>query len=260
MFVTTSFHPGTIETQEARELAALLEIPYVKRERHSLPELFAQMGESRAVVVTKQGWRVEEKQGLPFFFHPNMSALRIKQLLNGDRDAMVDSAELRPGDQVLDCTLGMGADAIVAAFAVGEEGKVVALESEPVIAAIVKRGLETYQTDRNALNEAMRRVEVIQADYRSYLPQCQDDSFDVVMFDPMFRETVRASTAMQQLKPLANPHPLDEGAVREALRVARRAVLLKERPKGGEFARLGFEIVKSSSNFAWGVIRKGGGR
>ncbi|PRZ15457.1 putative SAM-dependent methyltransferase [Laceyella sediminis] len=258
MFVTTSFHPGTKEIQEARYLSALLGIPYVKRERHSLPGLFAQTGESRAVIVTKQGWRVEEEQGQPFFFHPSMSALRIKQLLNGDPDAMVECAGLKPGDRVLDCTLGMGADAVVAAHVVGDEGQVVALESQPVIAAIVKHGLKTYETDRKALHRALRRVEVVQADYRNYLPLCQDNSFDVVMFDPMFRETVQASNAIQQLKPLANPEPLDERSVREAIRVAKRAVLLKERPKGGEFARLGFEIVKSSSSFAWGVIRKGG--
>lgn len=256
MFVTTSFHPGTKEIEEARDLSALLNIPYVERERHSLPELFKQTGQSRAVIVSKQGWRVEGEQGQPFFFHPNVSALRIKQLLNGDRDAMVETGQLRLKDEVLDCTLGMGADAIVASFAVGEEGKVVALESEPVIAAIVRQGLKTYETDRKALNEAMRRINVIHADYRSYLPSCPDNSFDVVMFDPMFRETVRTSTAMQQLKPLANPEPLDRESVREALRVARRAVLLKERPNGGEFARLGFTIAKVSSHFAWGVIRK----
>jgi 16S rRNA (guanine1516-N2)-methyltransferase len=148
----------------------------------------------------------------------------------------------------------------VASYVVGEKGRVVALESEPVIAAIAGHGLQTYRTGRKALNEAMRRVEIVQARYQTYLKQLEDQSFDVVMFDPMFRETVKQSSAMQMLKPLANPEPLDPESVAEAVRVARRAVLLKERPKSGEFERLGFTIVKASSNYAWGVIRKGGYR
>ncbi|MBH8598332.1 class I SAM-dependent methyltransferase [Thermoactinomyces sp. CICC 10523] len=239
------------------ELAASLGVRYISRERASLPDLFQQTGLERAVIVTKKEWRYEDKEGNQFFFHPNMSALRIKQLIGGDTDAMVSVAGMREGDRVLDCTLGMGADSIVASFAVGPSGRVVALESEPVIAAIVKHGLHSYQTQRKELDRAMRRVEVIQSDYRTYLKQCADESFDIVMFDPMFRETVKASAAMQQLKPLANPAPLDQESVAEAVRVAKKAVLLKERVKSGEFERLGFVVAKESSQFAWGVIRKG---
>lgn len=222
-----------------------------------MEDLFRRLREREAVIVTKNEWRYENADGHTFSFHPNMSALRIKHLAQGQADPLVACAGLKMGDQVLDCTLGMGADAIVSAFAVGKQGRVVALESQPVIADLVKHGLETYKTDRTTLREAMRRIEVIQADYREYLQKLPDASFDVVMFDPMFRETVRASAAMQALKPIANPDPLDAESVQEALRVARRAVLLKERPQSGEFERLGFTIAKKASHYAWGVIRKG---
>lgn len=258
MFVTTSFHPGSKELHEARYLASYLGVPFVKRGRDSLADLFVRTGKNEAVIVAKQGWRYENQEGHQFFFHPNMSALRIKHLIKGEPDPLVTSSGMQPGDHVLDCTLGMGADAIVSSFVVGEKGKVVGLESQPVIAALVKQGLQTYQTDREYLNRAMRGIEVIQADYRSYLRECRDQSFDIVLFDPMFRETVQASAAMQALKPLANPAPLDKGSVEEAVRVARKAVLLKERPRSGEFERLGFQIVKEASNYAWGVIRKEG--
>ena len=260
MFVTTSFHPGDQECDEAKKLACDWNVPFVKRGRQSLQALFIETKSDQAVIVSKDGWRYEDQEGNSFFFHPNMSALRIKHLANGEPDSMVTVAGLKKGDHVLDCTLGMGADSIVASFVVGEKGRVVALESEPVIAAIAGHGLQTYRTERKALNEAMRRVEVVQARYQSYLKQLKDQSFDVVMFDPMFRETMEQSSAMQMLKPLANPDPLDQESVQEAVRVARRAVLLKERPKSGEFERLGFTIVKASSNYAWGVIRKGGHR
>jgi hypothetical protein len=96
---------------------------------------------------------------------------------------------------------------------------------------------------------------VIQADYRHFLRTLPDRSFDIVMFDPMFRQTILESTAMQMLRPLANSEPLDEASVREAVRVARRVVLFKERPESGEFERLGFTKARESSQFTWGVIR-----
>lgn len=255
MFVTTSFDPGHKEIQEARFLASHLGIHFVQRNRDSLPDLFRRAGKKEAVIVTKQGWRYENEEGHTFFFHPNMSALRIKHMLKGEPDPLVACSGMQPGDHVLDCTLGMGADSIVSSFAVGETGRVVALESQPVIAILVRHGLQTYETKRDSLNQAMRAIEVIETDYRPYLRQCPDQSFDIVYFDPMFRETVKASAAMQALKPIANPEPVDEASVQEAVRVARKAVLLKERPKSGEFERLGFQKVKEASNYAWGLIR-----
>lgn len=216
-------------------------------------DLYQRLNRSQAVIVAKNGWRYEDRAGNRFAFHPNMSALRVKHLQNGEKDIMVECSGMTAGDDVLDCTLGMGADAIVSSYVVGKRGKVVALESQPVIAAIVKQGLATYETDRQALKEAMRAIEVIEEDYRAYLPLLADRSFDIVMFDPMFRQTVKGSKAMQQLKPLANPSPLDPQSVAEAVRVARKAVLLKERRGSPEFERLGFSVVKESSRYAWGI-------
>lgn len=258
MFVTTSFQPTSKQVEQAKALATKWKVLYVERQRDSLEDLYKRVRDDEAVVITKTEWRYQHISGHTFAFHPNMSTLRIKHMKQGQIDSMVACAELKPGDHVLDCTLGMGADAIVSSFVVGREGKVVALESQPVIAELVKYGLKTYETKRNELQEAMRRIEVIQADYRVYLKQLSDDSMDIVFFDPMFRETVQASKAMQALKPIANPEPLDVKSLQEALRVARRAVLLKERPQSGEFERLGFSIAKKSSHYAWGIIRKEG--
>lgn len=256
MIVSTSFHPDNELIEEARQLARDLAVPYIVRKRDSLPDLLKRAKSDEVILVTKKGWRYEREDGHIFHFHPSTSALRIKNLARGESDSLVKYAELQSGDQVLDCTLGMASDAIVASYSVGETGRVVGLESQPVLALMVQQGLQTTVTHRTRLDAAMRRVEVICQDYRQYLPNLEVNSFDVVIFDPMFRETIKASSAMQVLKPLANPTPLDEESVRHAIRVARRGVLLKERPKSGEFERLGFAIVKESSQFAWGVIRK----
>lgn len=256
MFVTTSIQPTPEQVEEAKRLARKLQVPYRYRRRDSVRKLLDRVKESEVLIVTKSEWRYQHRNGHTFFFHPNMSALRIKHIADGKPDPLVEVASLRTGDVVLDCTLGMGADSIVASYVVGESGRVIAIESQPVIAAIVEQGFQTYQSDRKRLVDAMRRIEVRLGSYQELLPNFPDQSVDVVMFDPMFRETVKESQAMQALKPLANPSPLDEASVQEAKRVARRSVLLKERPNSGEFERLGFEIAKVSSQYAWGIWRR----
>lgn len=240
-------------TSQAIALSKRFNCPYLARERNSIEDLFEHYNLYRAIIVAKNGWRYQDRQGNRFAFHPNMSALRIKQLQNGQKDLMVECSKMTEGDAVLDCTLGMGADAIVSSFVVGKKGKVVALESQAVIAAIVEHGLATYETDRKELKRAMRAITVVHADYRTYLPTLEDNSFDIVLFDPMFRKTVQKSIAMQQLKPLANSDPVDSKSIQEALRVARKAVLLKERRGSPEFKRFGFQVVKEASTYAWGV-------
>jgi hypothetical protein len=187
-----------------------------------------------------------------------MAIPRIKQLRQGNPDPLVTVSGMCPGDQVLDCTLGMGADAIVSAFVTGQT--VIGLESQTIIAELVAHGLKTYPAKNEGLKKAMRSIKVIGTDYRTFLPRCADRSYDIILFDPMFRETVRASSGVQPLRLLANLEPLDPETVRHAVRVARKTVVLKERPQSGEFERLGFEIVKQSARFALGVIRVKGGR
>lgn len=257
MFVTTSYRPSEKETSEAQQLAAKLRIPYIERGQETLSGLYRREQLTAAFVIAKGSWRYQEQSGYQFVFHPNMSLLRMKQIQNGQTDTMASCASLTEGDEVLDCTMGMGADAIVASAVVGSVGKVVALENRLVIATIVKQGLKTYQAKDTQLMDAMRRIQVLQADYRVYLPNCPDASFDVVLFDPMFRETIKESAAMQQLKPLADPTALDLKSVQEATRVARRVVLLKERRGSSEFARLGFTVIHEASGFAWGMRRSG---
>jgi 16S rRNA (guanine1516-N2)-methyltransferase len=255
LFVSTSFHPSTEVLQEAKHLASSLDIAYVERRKDSLSRLFQRTGKDEVILISQQGLRYENSSGHSFFFHPNLSILRIKQLIKGGVDSLITCSGMQSGDEVLDCTLGMGADAIVSSFVVGQTGKVIALESQPVIATIVSKGLQTYPTDCEPLRQAMRGIEVVQSDYRSYLEKCPDRSFDILLFDPMFRQTVIPSGAIQALKPLADPRPLDAHSVKEAVRVARKAVLLKERVHSGEFERLGFPIIKKSSRYAWGIRR-----
>ncbi len=254
LFVTTSYDPTTKETEKAVALATSLSTIYVHRERASLGHLFGQYIAESALIVSKKGLRYENRAGQSFFFHPNLSVIRLKQWERGENDAMIQASQLTKGDQVLDCTLGMGSDAIVASFVVGDTGKVVALESEAVISQIVDNGLKEYESGHSKIDEAMHRIEVVHTNYQEYLDKCPTNSFDVVMFDPMFRKTVTGSNAMHSLKTIANSTAVDAASIEQALRVARRSVLLKERRNSYEFKHLGFTIVHRSSSYAWGVI------
>ncbi|PTM58892.1 putative SAM-dependent methyltransferase [Desmospora activa DSM 45169] len=257
VFVTTTRRPRPDDERWAATIAERIGAPVLNRENRSLAALFREQGAEAAVVVGPEGARWENSAGDRFRFHPNLSALRVKELRQGGRDALVQVAQLQPGDQVLDCTLGLGADAIVASYVTGASGRVVGLESQPVIAALVEYGLDRYPASSSALAEAMKRIEVNIADYREYLSQCPDQSFDVVWFDPMFRRTVTRSSGIQPLKTLANPAPLDQRSVTEACRVARRRVILKERRGSEQFERLGFRVEKEASHHAFGVIDVG---
>ena len=197
--------------------------------------------------------------GGEFFFHPGLAVLRIKEIISGKTDQMIKSLDLGPGDTLLDCTLGLGIDAIVASHVAGTRGRVVGLEASPVVACLVKYGLASYKEATPELIEAMRRVEVVRADHFTYLHNSRPGSFDVVYFDPMFRRARPKSSTISALRPLARGGPLKPETVSLALQVARRRVVIKERSGSEEFRRLGCQEVSGRryAPVAYGVLEKG---
>jgi len=237
----------------ARELGALA----VPRDERPLTGVLAEYGAGFAVVVQKQGLVLSDGR-TSVFFHPGMAHVRIKQLAAGETDRMVETMGLGPGMTVLDCTLGLGSDAIVAAFVTGPDGRVTGLEAVGPLAFLVRYGLKHYLA-AGRVGEAMARIEVLGADYRAVLPRLPDASYDVVYFDPMFRRPVFHSSGIAPLRKLAEAAPLERGAVEEALRVARCRVVMKERRDSPEFDRLGFRVAGGGkhSSVAFGVRETG---
>ncbi|WP_339279957.1 class I SAM-dependent methyltransferase [Paenibacillus sp. FSL W8-1187] len=260
MIVTTTDQPSADMLATAARLAEELGARLEPRRRRTLGQLAAQAGDRELLVVTSTQLRYyggpEEP---PFYFHPSMAYVRVKRLRKGEPDPLVELAGVRPGDRVLDCTAGLAGDAIVFAYAAGPEGEVTALESEPVLHAVVRDGLRTYETELPDVTAALRRIRAVRADYAEHLRSLPDDSFDIVYFDPMFRDPVHESSSIGPLRGLANPEPLHPDAVREAMRVARRAVVLKETNHSPEFGRLGFVRCPGNKTSAvgYGVITIG---
>lgn len=257
LIVTTAQRAGGVMASKAAEIAGRLKVPFIERKKTPL-DIISRGWQDNILVVASTGLKLVTAQG-SIAFHPSMSKLRIKNLSRGEEDALIKAMDISLGSTVLDCTLGMGADAIVAAFVTGPAGRVVGLESIPVMAAIVQDGLAHYVDEESCLNDAMRRVEVICQDHLEYLAAQPDNSFDAVYFDPMFRRPLHRSSSMEPLRGIANPAALNPDSVREAIRVAARRVVVKETRNSGEFARLGFRRVTGGkySPVAYGVIIKG---
>ena len=116
--------------------------------------------------------------------------------------------------------------------------------------------MKNFSEDSPHILSAMRRVEVINADCADFLKTCADKSFDAVYFDPMFRRPVKSSSGLNPIRPLADNRPLTEEIIREACRVAKCRVVMKEHSGSAEFSRLGFKVADGGkySSVAFGVI------
>lgn len=239
----------------AENTARKLNLKFVEREDFSTDYLKKIYGAENILIAKKNSLNLLTENG-ELFFHPNTAHLRIKNLRNGEGDRLINAGKISAGMKILDCTLGLGSDAIVESFAVGESGKVIALEINPVIAEIVRHGMKNFSADNEFVLNAMRRVEIITADYNEFLKNADDNSFDVIYFDPMFRHALNKSSGINPIRPVANKKPLTVEAVREACRVAKNFVIMKENSRSTEFERLGFKIADGGkySSISFGVI------
>jgi 16S rRNA (guanine1516-N2)-methyltransferase len=220
---------------EAREAAKRHGLPLLEREEWSLPELCRRTG-VEALVVLGGGGVSLFFDGAEHRYHPGMGALRAKRLALGEgatAEPFLAAMELKAADHVLDCTFGLGGDALVAAEAVGPGGRVVGLEASPVLATWTAEGL------RRLPLAAARRIEVHCQEHGAFLRSLPDRSFDVVFFDPMVRRALAQAPSFDVVRRFGSPSPLDPAALAEARRVARRWVVVRDGAPGRDLARLG---------------------
>jgi 16S rRNA (guanine1516-N2)-methyltransferase len=245
--VTTPLRPSAAEEDAARTAAARHRLEYAPRGNRPVARVVADAGADALLLLstrhatlvvgeTKASWSA------------GMAALRAKRVARAlagdgptnDHDPFTEAADLRAGDAVLDCTLGLAADALVAAVAVGPAGRVVGIESSPALAAWVAEGLA-----RSGV-EAAGRVEVRAGDHAAILAALPERSFDVVVFDPMFRHAQAEPGGFEVVRRLADARPLSPEALARARRVARRWVVVKDGAPGWDLARLGLTPLPSA--------------
>ncbi|RNC28819.1 MAG: Ribosomal RNA small subunit methyltransferase J [Candidatus Dichloromethanomonas elyunquensis] len=202
---------------------------------------------------------VLEHNDQTFFFHPSMALLRMINILRGEGDRFLQASGIVTGDHFLDATMGLASDALIASWAVGEKGKVIALESSPLIYILVQEGLSRIEkicpsSIRNkdkeeawiCLCQASSRIQTVCCDHALFLKELPHSSMDVIYFDPMFRTTIGKSSSIKPLKNLSYQGALRKETISQALGVARKRLVLKEKRNGGEFERLGFTMLEGS--------------
>lgn len=255
--VTTAGRPDELSEKLAKFVCETLEIEFVPRQKRSVAALSREL-QANVIVAGKNRYEYYAKgANAPFFFHPNSAAFRLKRVARGEMEPLLEACQLKEGNSFLDCTLGMGADSMLAAFAVGAQGKVVGLETNRNIAFIVKHGMQTYDTTKLPLTTCMRQIEVVHAEAVEFLRQQPADAFDVVYMDPMFEETIEEANNFEALRQAGSHLALTAEWMQEALRVAKKRVVLKAHYQSDYFECYGFQrFARQTAKFHYGVIEK----
>lgn len=257
MFVTTAGRTNEIMTANAKAIALELKADFVPRKKRSVSAL-QQIVKDDCLVVGKDRLELfplgaEE----PFFFHPNSAMFRIKRLMKGESDPLIEAAKLQEGMSFLDCSLGLGSDSIVAGFVVGDSGSVTGIEARHELAYLVKNGLKTWDSGYDAINLAMEKIKVLHGYSLDVLKSLEENSFDCVYFDPMFDESILESDGIRGLTHFAIYDGLSQEFVQQAVRVASKRVVLKDHFRSRRFEVFGFSVYKrKTAKFHFGVIEK----
>jgi hypothetical protein len=240
--VTVSARGGLRTLAYARARAEAWELPWLDRPPHGgLGQLF--QGTARALLVHGgKGWVLMDALG-QLRFTPGMAAVRIKRLIAGTQqpDFLVRLGELRPGDVVVDGTLGLAADALVCAHVVGPSGRVIGIEAARALYLLVSEGLEARSVPATSC-----RIDARFGDARQVLDAMPAGSADCVLLDAMFERPRVGAPAFEMLRRFAVQQPLGQPLIDAARRVARRWVVIKIGRHGRELKRLGINPVPAT--------------
>ncbi|KOP83138.1 class I SAM-dependent methyltransferase [Cytobacillus solani] len=257
MIITTAGRTNEEMTRQAIKVAQNLDGRFVERKKRSV-QMIQQVEKEDCIVVGKERlelYPIDELE--PFFFHPNSAMFRVKRLMKGEHDPFVDAARLHAGKTLLDCTLGLASDSIVASFIIGREGKVTGIEGNPYLGYIVKNGLQSWVSGIQEVDQAMKRIQVKNNMTLPFLKSIPDQSYDCVYFDPMFEEHILESDGIKALSRFAIYEEMTEQVIEEAKRVAKECVVLKDHFRSPRFERFNFHVHKrKTAKFHFGVLEK----
>jgi Putative SAM-dependent methyltransferase len=257
MFVTTAGRANQQMIEKAMEIADRLAVPYIPRRKQSIQTIQKETN-SECIVVGKERLELFSLGAeQPFFFHPNSAMFRIKRLANGEHDPFAEAAQLTMGMTLLDCTLGLASDSIVASYLVGDDGMVTGTEGQKYLAFMVAEGLKTWDSEISDMNRAMTRIQVVHSHALEYLKSVPDNSVDCVYFDPMFDEAILESDGIKALGQIALYDDLNEETIEHAVRVTNHRVMLKDHYKSKRFEKYGFHVLRrKTAKFHYGYLEK----
>ena len=248
MIITTPLKYNDTLLEEVKELGRYYNIPFLYRGKISAKKLVEKYSE--VLVVGKEKVQLNKKNG-NFTYHPNFSQVRLKRILKGESDPFLDATNLTVGDKFLDCTMGLASDSIIASVVTDD---VTALESTLGVYLVVTIGMSKYRYTLPELEHASKVIKTHHINAYNFLKEQQDDSYDVIYFDPMYEEDVN-SEGIEGLKHYADNSELTEVIIEEAKRVASKRVVLKAHFNSPLFKRFKFmQCVRKSTVSHYGVI------
>ncbi len=257
--VTVSQKATVEERKEAEAVAKCLALPYEERRERSLPTMQKIYGADDILVITKKGPQLYTGEGKEHTFHLSMAQLRLLRLQRGGVDHLAEAVGDEPLESFLDCTVGLGADSLIVSYVHPECPRYIGLEGVPALAYITNYGCRHFTHKEHAVTAALRRLQIVAMRYEQFLAQQRENSIDVIYFDPMFEVPVKESPQFTGLRGHLVESGFTADTLRRALAVARRKVIVKERP----FAQL-FQTMRPTrllggkySRVAYGVYEKG---
>jgi len=245
MIITTAFDETPLLLKQAKQLADEFSIEFVSRNKRTIKAMLESVDSQIFVTNSLRGLSFYELGKEEVFFHPNMAKQRINQLKNQRIDSMIQACGLETGMTFFDGTAGLLADSLVASF-VG--ANITACEKSFPLYLILREGIKFYQENHPEMAKLFERITLIHKDNLEVLKKLPDESFDVVYFDFMFDSTIQTSIGIQVIKSAACADWLSQVHVKEALRVAKRCVVVKSTfHRKEELLDLGFEIRKENT-------------
>ncbi|KMJ59671.1 hypothetical protein AB685_02020 [Bacillus sp. LL01] len=256
MIVTTAGRTNEQMIQTARKIANDLGYHYYQRNKKSIGAISEERQQDVLVIGKNryEWYRLGEAD--PVFFHPNTAAFRAKRWQKGEVEPFLLATDLNTGMSFLDCTLGLASDSIMASMATGEHGQVTGVEGNKLLAYLVKTGLKNWESDIGQMNEAMKRIKVLEGKHQHILTSLPENSFDVVYFDPMFENQIKESNGISPLRKVAVYDELTEQTILDAKRVARNRIVLKDHWQSERFGKFGFTVNKrKTAKFHYGYLK-----
>lgn len=245
--VTTSLKASGALKARAEQRAAEWGLPYFERRKLGMFAVFEHV--DAALIFAAKGVYVATADG-QLRPHLSTAAIRLRHIAAGESDPLIRAGDLGPGDHVIDCTYGLGRDAVVAAHIVGNTGSIIGLEASTALFHMANENRPLAEFD-GAIDIEPAAIELVHADARTWLAEAAPDSSDVVLIDPMFENPKTSDASFSLLRLLADETPLDEAWVRSAQRVARRCVVVKTGRWAPWFDEVGLVEVHSHSNARW---------
>lgn len=253
--VTTSLKLKQDEQQMAMQFAHFHAMDFLPRNGKSLKNYFERY--DIVYIYTSTGIEAVKPTGERYKYHPGTAMFRYKRWIAGEQEPLLRALNLVKGDSFLDCTIGFGADALMASVDLGDSGIIVGLEKSEVLAFLMKVSQQFTNFESEELQQAFRRIEIVQQDAVDYLRNQPDNSFDVVYMDPLFETAIEESTNFTTHKQFAVRDQLTDEWVREAIRVCRKRAVIKAHYTSELFEEYGFhQLKRKSAKFHFGVRNK----